>query len=95
MNDRKNEERNRSRTGQAVDRANNERSQHLIESRAAKPAIELCRRNGFFGMTVASGLVAVDVAVDVIAVQMRVLVDGIVITCRRRHFPRREGLLSN
>src|SRR6476646_8391394 len=31
-------------------------------------------------MTVASGLVAVDVAVDVIAVQMRVLVDGIVIT---------------
>ena len=80
MNDRENEERNRSGTGQAVDRANNERPQHLIKSRAAKPAIELCRRNGFFGMTVASGLVAVGVAVDVIAVQMRVLVDGIVIT---------------
>ena len=91
MNDRQNEQRNRSGTGQAVDRANNERPQHLIKSRAAKPAIEFRRRNGFFGMTVASGLVAVGVAVDVIAVQMRVLMDALVITVGGDIFHRAKG----
>ena len=79
MNDREDEERDGSGARQAVHRANNERPQRLIKFRAAKPAIELRRRNSFFGMTLARGLVAVGVAVHIIAVKMRVLVEGIVI----------------
>ena len=71
--------RDRRGTGQSVDRADNERAQRLIKSRAAKPAIELRRRNRFFGVTVGSGFVPVGVAVNIIAMQMGVLVDGVVI----------------
>ena len=91
MNDRQNEQRNGGGAGQAVHRADDERAQRLIKFRAAKPAIEFRGRNGFFGMSVGGGLVAVDVAVHVIAVQMRVLVDGIVITVGGDIFHRAKG----
>ncbi len=75
----KTSKRDRRRTGQSVHGADYERAQRLVKFRAAKPAIQLRRRNRFLGVTVGGAFVPVGVAVNIIAMLMGVLVDGVVI----------------
>ena len=81
--DGQDEQRDRRRAGQSVDGADEDRTKRLVKSRAAKPAIQLRRRNSVLGVTMGGVFVSMWVAVDVVAMPMRMLVDRVVDRFRR------------
>ena len=72
--------RHRGGTGEAVHRADHERTKRLIRFQAAEVAIEFRRRHGALVMAMSALFVAVGMAVHVIAVFVRVLMDRPVVT---------------